>query len=165
MLQETEKLLDKLSEKFAGGRKEVIVGGRKRKPLNHRRFIESLAEGATLAVAVKDSGSLAKSTLSRQVVGSKILEAHPEYREAITDMIEVKKRQVLQAMTKEKIEGASLSAQAMTFGILTDKGELLAGRPTERVEHDENLEKLEKQQLMAFIFGRLTAGQKRLKEK
>ena len=84
MLQETEKLLDKLSEKFAGGRKEVIVGGKKRKPLNHRRFIESLAEGATLAVAVKDSGSLAKSTLSRQVVGSKILEAHPEFREAIT---------------------------------------------------------------------------------
>lgn len=158
MRPQLESMLDDLSGKFA----ERKVKGRP-VVINPRKFIEAVAEGKTLGEAAKEAGSKASNEKSLQVTGSKLLQAHPEYRAAITEMIEEKQRLILGAMTQEKIESASLSSQAMAFGILTDKGELLAGRPTQRHVTDVNLESLEKQQLLGFILGRLSgSGDKRL---
>lgn len=160
MRPETEALLDKLSAGFAQEGKNSPVAGKKRKKINHRIFIEQVASGAKLADAVKAAGSTGKSENALQVHGSQILAEHPEYREAITDLIAEKQRLILASMTKQKIEDASLSSQAVAFGILTDKGELLAGRPTSRVESDIDLKSLEKQQLMAYLLGKMSAGKK-----
>lgn len=158
MLEKTEKLLDGLTQKFAEKGNRSQRG--KRPTINHRIFVESVASGKKLADAMKDAGSKGKSERGLQVQGSQILKVHPEYREAITELIEIRQREILGAMTKQKIEDASLSSQAVAFGILTDKGELLAGRPTARTETDTNLDKLEQSALMAFILSRLASGKK-----
>lgn len=153
MRPETEKYLDSLSANFAAKKAEG-----KPVKINHRKFIDAVSDGKPLSEAVRVAGSKGKSIKSLQVTGSKLLEAHPEYRAAITELIEEKQRAIITAMTQDKIETASLSSQAVAFGILTDKGELLAGRPTARTVSDVNLEALEKQQLLSFVLGRLSAG-------
>jgi hypothetical protein len=159
MLEKTEALLDSLTAKFSAGANPRSRKGKK-PTINHRLFVESMGKGKKLAEAMVDAGSKGKSEGALQVQGSQILKVHPEYREAITELIEVRQREILGAMTKQKIEDASLSSQAVAFGILTDKGELLAGRPTQRTETDSNLDKLERGALMSYILSRLVPGKK-----
>lgn len=158
MKPETEKFLERLSNEFVGVKAKSKKRAKKPRKLNHRVLLESLSDGSTLSQAAKDAGSTAKTVDALRVSASQVLDAHPEYKEPLTDMIEEKQRKILKAMSQEKIEDASLTSQAVAFGILTDKGELLAGRPTQRNESNVDLSPLDRVQLLSFILGRLSSG-------
>ena len=162
MRAETANLLENLSKDF-----EEKGGGKpKRKGhgvIDHRKFIELRGSGMPLADAVRGAGSTMTSRKALQVLGTNMMKTHPEYVPAVLDILREKQRMLLNAMTKEKMENASLSAIAVTTGIVTDKIQLLSGQPTERTDSLVNFEEMDKARLTGFILGRLSAGQPKSK--
>jgi hypothetical protein len=134
----------------------------RKQSVDHKILVKALGEGHSPDEAAMLAGAKSKDRSSLASTTRKILRAHPEYQEIIKEKIRERKLQLLDAMSEEKMEQASLSQQAVAFGIMVDKGELLEGRPTQRVASDVDLEVLKegnyRSNLMAFILGRLSAG-------
>lgn len=162
MDQQSESALDRLTHKF---HEKNVIRHRGRPPtINPMKFIEARSSGMTLASSMRAAGS--EMTDNRHLTSAAIhyLDEHPDVKVTLLDTIEQKKRKILDSMTDEKIEKASLSSQAVTFGILTDKGELLAGRPTARMDGgDAELEKIktDKLALVSYVLGYLNASRKK----
>lgn len=157
MRKETASLLDKLAKDFEeGGRGKP--GRKDRGRIDHRKFIELRGSGMPLAEAVKGAGSTMKSKKALQVYGSTLMKDHPEYVPAVLDILRDKQRMLLEAMTKDKMDNASLSSLSVAMGIVTDKVQLLSGQPTEHQSTSVLLEEMDKQRLVGFILGRLSAG-------
>jgi hypothetical protein len=163
MNESQEELLQKLQTEFRDSPPKKTP--RKTK-INHEIFIEAAGRGLPNSEAVKLAGSEAKSTASLKVAASQILSNHPEYRGVIEGKLAEKKLMILDAMSEEKAQEATLSQQAVALGIVIDKAELLAGRPTQRMASDVDLEKLKegnyRENLMSFILG-LLSGRSQLK--
>lgn len=158
MNKDTEALLDKLSKDFVEGKHPKTRKVGKPPKIDHAKFIEARGKGMNMANAVKEAGSTAKSPKTLQVIGSQLIAEHPEYQVAIVDIMRDKQRMLLDAMTQTKADDASLSSIAVALGIVTDKLNVAEGKPTARVETVQNLDEMDKQRLLGFVIGRLSAG-------
>lgn len=158
MRAETASLLENLSKDFEekGGGKPARKGAG---AIDRRKFIELRGSGLPLADAMRGAGSQMKSRKALQTAGSALMRAHPEYGVAVLDILREKQRMLLDAMTKDKMDNASLSSISVSLGIVTDKVQLMSGQPTERVEETKIFEEMDKARLTGFILGRLSAAQ------
>ena len=98
--------------------------------INEKILIEGLARGLNYAEAGKLAGSKAKSI--KNSVSEKI-NTNPHLKKDLISKLEVLQHKILDSIDTDEITRASLSQKSVSFGIFTEKSQLLKGDPTQRI--------------------------------
>ena len=99
--------------------------------LNWKVIKEGLKQGMSMEEAGRLAGSKAKR--AGNSVGS-VIKHNPRLKKTIIALLEERQRWLLEAMKKRAIKSAALTQQSVSFGILTEKLQLLKGDPTTRLD-------------------------------
>jgi len=102
--------------------------------LDEKVLIEALGQGKTKVEAGKLAGSLAKrdENIIHQVDYK--INSNPQHKKTIIEKLEQRQHWILDSIKQDEILKAPLSQKSVSFGIFTDKAQLLKGDPTSRLE-------------------------------
>ncbi len=120
--------------------------GRQKKEVDMEAALDLLTRGETIPTIATELGISAPTLRSRVADLSKKQGLLLQYREIQTLQLTELQARVLEAITPDKIEEASLRDLVMSFKILKDKEQVMDGKPSEikgLVAHLVHLEKQE----------------------
>lgn len=110
---------------------------RKRGKVDKVLFLELLKKGETQANAYKASNSFPVTEKTASVNGYRLsgeLLADADLKYDVTKSLESYRRDLLEGITRDKIEKSGIKDIAISVGIFTEKIQLLRGMPTENVQ-------------------------------
>ncbi len=117
---------------------QTTIKKRKYGVLDEDILAEALAQGKTKAEAGRLAGSKAKNptdSVNNAIHNNpKIQQKEKEIKKDIVRLLEEKRFEAIEAMTKKKADKSSYTQLATTAAILTDKIQLLQGSPTAIVD-------------------------------
>jgi len=123
--------------------------------LNLEKFKEAMLEGRSLSECAKAAGSKAKTRSALSGVGSLILKRNPQLKTDIVVDMDSKRKLLIEAITPDKLRKATVGHIAMAINVLTEKIELLKGKPTERIAGDIDFNKKTKEEIAQWLRQRL----------
>lgn len=118
-------------------------------------LVEGLSQGMTHAQAAKHAGSTAKSRNALSGVASQALRRHPELREDVLESMKNRRIQAVQSLSKQKMDKASAKDLAIVVGILTEKINLMEGKPTQRVEGSIDFSKKKPSEVKGWLISKI----------
>jgi hypothetical protein len=97
-------------------------------------LIEAIASGKTYVEAGLMAGSKGTSETAIKSRVSQKLATNSNLKKSLVEKLEEKQHQILDSISRDEIKRASLSQKSVSFGIFTEKRQLLQGDPTQRIE-------------------------------
>jgi len=126
-------------------RKKISKGntGKTHNKINKEVFVKEIVNGKAQWLAYRLAGGVDCKKKTAEVRGCKLIKENRAIKKSILEQLAEKQQQVLDNLTDAKAKKTSYSQLAVSFGVLTDKKQLLEGKATNIVEGDLKIKKAE----------------------